>query len=545
MATVGRVYLVGAGPGDPGLLTVRGWQLLQAADLVLYDGLVNPLLLHHTSAAAERTCRVEGPDGRRINQSEINERLIAAASEGKLVVRLKGGDPFVFGRGGEEAAALHAAGIPFEVVPGVTAAVAASAYAGISLTHREIASSVALVTGHEDPTRASSRLDYAVLARFPGTLVFYMGLHRLPLIAAELMSAGMRPDIPAAVICRGTWPGQRTVVAEIGTIADAAANAGLRPPSVLIVGECVRQRETTAWFETRPLFGLRIGITRSAEHAEPQIERLVELGAQPIVLPTIRIAAPENEGPLLDAIQNLAGYSWVVFNSRHSVGAVCDRVFRSGRDARAFGSARIATVGPGTAAALRNYGLTADLIPTVHRSDCLADELAGKIIAGNRILWPKANRGRDAWVQRVTAAGGQVTEVEAYRQVDVDAWPADAAAVVARGEIDWIGLSSPATARGVARLLPPEARDRIGKTLRFAAISPAVAVAAEQSGLRCAAVAESTSWDGIFAAIARAEGATGDLPPSFGGIRPGGATGGSGSSASSELSASRGEERGE
>ncbi|HUG89779.1 MAG TPA: uroporphyrinogen-III C-methyltransferase, partial [Planctomycetaceae bacterium] len=255
MSTPATVYLVGAGPGDPGLITLRGLELLRRADLVLYDGLVNPLLLRHTSAECERTCRSPQPEDRRLAQEDVNRRLIAAARDGRTVVRLKGGDPFIFGRGGEEAAALAAAGIPFEVVPGITAATAAAAYAGISLTHRDLASAVAFITGHEDPAKGETSIDYALLARFDGTLVFYMGLHRLPAIVESLLAHGKPPDTPACVISRGTLPAQRTVEAPLAELAAAVRAAELKPPSLIVVGGCARQRRDIAWFERRPLFG--------------------------------------------------------------------------------------------------------------------------------------------------------------------------------------------------------------------------------------------------------------------------------------------------
>ena len=269
----GVVYLVGAGPGDPGLLTLRGLECLQLADLILYDGLANPQLLEFSRATAERTARVGGPGSRHLEQSEINQRLIAAAHEGKTVVRLKGGDPFIFGRGSEEAVALSEAGIPFEVVPGITAATGAAVYSGISLTHRDHASAVALITGHEDPTKPESALPYEQLGQFPGTLVFYMGLHRIEQITHSLMEAGRSATESAAVICQATTPRQQVVTGQLSTIAAVSQAAKLKPPSLLIVGDCVRLREQASWVEKRPLHGLRIGITRPAGQAEESLRR--------------------------------------------------------------------------------------------------------------------------------------------------------------------------------------------------------------------------------------------------------------------------------
>ncbi|HEX4073198.1 MAG TPA: uroporphyrinogen-III C-methyltransferase, partial [Planctomycetaceae bacterium] len=309
MTASGKVYLVGAGPGDPGLITVKGLRCLQEADVVLYDGLVNPLLLRFTSAHAERTSRSKSAAAAAghnlVGQEDINQRLIAEARAGKTVVRLKGGDPFIFGRGSEEAAALAAAGIDFEVVPGVTAAVAAGEYAGLSFTHRDYASAVAFVTGHEDPTKDHPALDYEALARFPGTLVFYMGLQRLDALVDSLLKAGKPAATPACLIASATNPAQRIVAAPLGQLAEAVRASGVHPPSVIVVGECVNRREAIAWFEKRPLFGQRIGITRPSGQAGPVIERVLALGAEPVLLPTIQILPPSDWKPIDAALSRL------------------------------------------------------------------------------------------------------------------------------------------------------------------------------------------------------------------------------------------------
>ncbi|MEQ9067892.1 MAG: uroporphyrinogen-III C-methyltransferase, partial [Gimesia chilikensis] len=341
----GKVYLVGAGPGDPGLITLKGIECLQKADLILYDGLVNPLILQHVSTEVERTCRVsEGCKNRRVlQQDEINQRLISAALEGKTVVRLKGGDPFIFGRGSEEAAALRNAGIEFEVVPGITAATAAAGYAGISVTHRAHASAVALITGHEDPTKPDSALDYDVLAKFPGTLVFYMGLHKLERIVESLIQAGKAEETPAAVISRGTTPFQKTVQSTLSQLPEQVRQAGLVAPSLIVIGDCVSLRDQIAWFEDKPLFGLRIGITRAEEQSEPEIKRALELGAQPVLLPTIEIGPPADWEPVDAAIAGLDEYQWLVFTSANGVNYFLNRLWETGYDARKLAQLKIAT----------------------------------------------------------------------------------------------------------------------------------------------------------------------------------------------------------
>lgn len=499
---VGKVYLVGAGPGDPGLLTVRGVECLAQADLVLYDGLVNPVLLKYARARCERTARVGGArgDSRQLDQGEINARLVEAGLAGKTVVRLKGGDPFVFGRGSEEAAALEAAGIPYEVVPGITAATGAAVYAGISLTHRERASAVAFVTGHEAPDKEASALDYEQLARFPGTLVFYMGLRQIGNIAASLGAHGKPASTPVAVVCRATTPRQRVVTGTLTDIAEKVAVAGLHAPSLIIVGDCVEQREKIHWFERRPLFGQRIGITRAEGQFLDVLDQGAELGAELVSIPVIEIAPVDDWTEVDAAIDRLATCSWVVFTSVNGVRSFLQRVWERGKDARVLGTARLAVIGPSTAEALEAFHLRADLIPTAYRGEELVAALAPHVGTG-RVLWVRATRGRDVIPEGLAAAGATVEQVVVYQNRDVDAWPAEVVKRLENGELDWITLSSPAIARHVARLLPAAARGRLGQSIRVAAISPVTADAAREAGLPVHAVAREFTWKGIFAAI--------------------------------------------
>ncbi len=498
--TPGRVYLVGAGPGDPGLLTLRGRECLAEADLILYDGLVNPDLLRHTRAEAVRTCRSEGPNGLRVPQADINRQLIEAATAGRTVVRLKGGDPFVFGRGTEEAAALREAGIPFEVVPGITAATAAAVYTGISLTHREMSSAVAFVTGHEDPLRAEQRLGREALANFPGTLVYYMGLNRLKAIAESLISAGKSPHTPAMVVCRATTPAQKTVIGPLANIATLAQQAALHAPSLLMIGDVVNLRETAAWFEHRPLFGLNIGITRPEDQADDAISLCYRLGAQPVALPTIEILPPESWSDVDVALNQLDQYQWLVFTSMNGVHGLLDRLWQTGGDARRIQQAKLAVIGPSTAAALEKYGLRADLIPAEFRAEALARKLK-PAARGQRVLWARASRGRDVLPTELNAAGATVDQVVVYRNQDVTAFDASVLRKLEAGDLDWIGLSSPSIARNLPRLLTPAARKQIGSRTRLASISPVTTAAAQEAGLPIAAEAASYTWPGIFAAI--------------------------------------------
>ena len=501
----GVVYLVGAGPGDPGLLTLRGLECLQQADLVLYDGLANPQLLEHTRATTERTSRVGGPGSRHLDQSEINQRLIAAALEGKTVVRLKGGDPFIFGRGSEEAVALAEAGIPFEVVPGITAATGAAVYSGISLTHRDHASAVALITGHEDPTKPESALPYEQLGHFPGTLVFYMGLHRIEQIAHSLIEGGRSPTEAAAVVCQATTPRQQVVTGTLSTIAKIAQAARLKPPSLLIVGDCVRLREQASWVERRPLHGLRIGITRPVGQADESLRQARQLGAEPILMPTIAIA-PITDWTAVDAtIRELSTYDWAVFTSVNGVDGFLERLRVSGLDGRAFGSCRLAAIGTATAERLARWHLRADLIPEEFRAEALAAALEPHV-AGKRVVWVKASRGREVLPQHLHAAGANLTELPVYQNIDVPEFTPQVQELLRSGELDWICLSSPSGAKSLARLLPDETRSRLGHSIRIAAISLITTVAATEVGLPVAVVAEVATWDGLFDAIAATRG---------------------------------------
>ncbi len=496
----GKVFLVGAGPGDPGLISLRAVDCLKAADVVLYDGLVNPLLLRHTKAECERTCRSPSPDGRILKQAEINQRLVDAARTGRTVVRLKGGDPFIFGRGSEEAQCLRENGIDYEIVPGITAATAAGEYAGLSLTHRDSASMVTFVTGHEAPGKPGSGVDYAQLASLPGSIVFYMGLHRLEEIVASLITNGCESSTPVAVISRASTPLQKTVSGTLDSIAPAVRNAELHAPSLIIVGECVRQRDQLAWFEDRPLFGRRVGITRPVDQADEQIAQALQLGAQPVLMPTIEIRPIDDWSEVDASLSRLDEFDWLVFTSVNGVDAFFGRLWETGRDLRAVSHLRFAVIGSSTAEGLRDRGLRPDVVPQEFRAEALAAALKPHA-SGKRFLWARASRGRDVLPRELTAGGGDVDELVVYQNLDAESLPADAQSLIENGELDWIGLSSPSIARRLAELLPGSARD----DLKIAAISPVTAAAAQEAGLTVAAEATEFTWAGIFAAIVAVE----------------------------------------
>lgn len=487
----GTVYLVGAGPGDAGLLTVRGREIMRTADLVLYDGLVNPDLLALATGRCERTARVVSDGDRRVDQQSVNERLVAASRAGLTVCRLKGGDPYIFGRGSEEAAALEAAGLPFQVVPGVTAATACGAYAGFSLTHREIASAVALITGHERPGKPASMLDYAALAAFPGTLVFYMGLHRLPSIAEQLVAHGKPPDTPAAVVSRASLPDQRTVSATLAELPSAAVAAGLHPPSLIVVGECVRLRETLDWFERQPLHGVRVAVCRAEHQAGDAVAAIAARGGIGVVAPVIAIEPAPHLDRIDAAIESLRPGEVAAFTSGNGVAAVRDRLHAMKRDARAFAGVTLACVGESTADELATLGLQADIVPETANAAALAAAILRRKPTPRRAVFFAADRAGDTLEATLAAAGVACERVETYRSVVLDAWPDGF-------DADWIALSSSAIAKSVARLT--HATD-----VPCVAISDAVATVAREVGLRVDAVAAEASWAGILDAIEAAQ----------------------------------------
>ncbi len=498
----GKVYLAGAGPGDPGLITLRAAECLAAADLVLYDGLVNPLLLRRTRGVCERTARTRRDGTTIVSQQEINDRLIAEARAGKIVVRLKGGDPYIFGRGSEEAAALQAAGIPFEVIPGVTAATGAGEYAGFSFTHREISSAVAFITGHEDPTREASRLDYEALARFPGTLVFYMGLNRLSEICRQLMAAGMPEMTPAAVVCHASLSTQQVVEATLGSIPEKAAERQLKPPSLIVVGECVKQRAQLSWFEQLPLFGESIGVTRPDEQADDVASQIVRMGGEPVIMPMIEVGpvTEANEPAIWETLDRLEEFQWLVFTSVNGVSEFFRHLRMSGRDSRALHAAKIAAIGTSTALKLETFGIKADFVPEEFRAESLGRALAERA-QGQSVLWVRASRGREVLPKLLQDAGVRLEQLVVYENRDVAAFSPDIINRLKSGTLHWVGLSSPSIARQFAELLKAAEISPADLKTNVAAISTVTANAAEECGLTVRCVAQKSTWDGILEAI--------------------------------------------
>ncbi|HZT82801.1 MAG TPA: uroporphyrinogen-III C-methyltransferase [Gemmataceae bacterium] len=496
------VSLVGAGPGDPGLLTLRAAECLAEADFVLYDRLVPPRLLDFARPGAECVCVDTLAPTHPERGPHVHRTLIEAARQGKRVVRLKGGDPLLFGRGAEEAEALRQAGVPFEIVPGVTAALGAAACAGIPLTDRRLASAVAFVAGHESPGKPGSALDWPALARFPGTLVFYMGVTRLPDIARALLDHGMAPGTPAAVVHRATTAAQRTVEAPLAELPAAAEAAGAAAPSLVLVGPVVAARRHLAWFEQRPLFGKRVLVTRPRHQAGELVRRLERLGAEVSLLPAVEVRDPADWGPTDRALAALGQYQWVVFTSSNGVHALVRRLRQLGRDLRALGPVKVAAIGPATAEALRGYHLEPDLIPPEYRSESLAAALRERV-AGQRVLLARADRGRELLRQEL-AAVAEVEQVAVYSQADAIDESSPVLGQLRRGETEYVTLTSSNIARAVIQALGETGRALVGKgVIKLVSISPVTSADVRRQGLPVAAEATEYTAAGVVEALVR------------------------------------------
>jgi uroporphyrinogen III methyltransferase / synthase len=489
----GIVYLVGAGPGDPGLMTRRSLELIASADAILYDRLIPPGALDGARPDAELRYVGKEPGAAALSQDETNALLVELARAGKRVVRLKGGDPFVFGRGGEEAEMLAEAGVAFEVVPGVTAGIAAPAYAGIPVTHRDAASAVAFITGHEDPEKPDSSLDWDALARFPGTLVFYMGIRQLPLIAERLTAGGRDPGEPAAVVERGTHPGQRTILETLGGIAARAETEEIRPPAITVVGPVAELRETIAWLERRPLHGEVVAVTRARAQASGLAGRLRELGAEVVETPAIRVEPRPVEGELREAIDRIGEYALVCFTSPNGVRLLFDALDRAGRDARAMAGATVAAIGAGTAAALAEHGIRADVVPERFVAEALVEALAPVDVEGRRVLVARAAEARSVLPDALRERGARVDDVALY---DTVADPLGDAERAGLERATYVTFTSSSTVRfllGSGARLPADAR--------IVSIGPITSATAEEHGLGVDVEAEQHDIDGLVRAL--------------------------------------------
>jgi len=536
-----RVFLVGAGPGDPGYITLRGVESLAQADVVLYDYLVNPAILQHARSGAELVCLGHHGHTRIWSQEEINSQLVALSRAGKCVVRLKSGDATIFARVAEELDALTAAGITYEIVPGVTAALAAGSCAGIPLTHRDHASAVALITGREDTDKETSSLDFDALARFPGTLVFYMGVTTVRQWTTALIAAGKPPQTPAAIVRRCSFPDQQTIRCRLDEVAQRMTEPDkLRPPVIVVVGEVANLAEHYSWFEKRPLFGKRIVVTRPLEQCDALAGPLMELGAEVLVQPAIRIEPPEDWSAVDAALARLNDFDWIVFSSSNGVRMLMERLLSQpegqantqvgwaagslsdqvppesttipvglgsattpnlgppyiARDLRSLGRTKLAVIGPGTAEELARYHLKPDAMPAdAFRAESLAAAL-GAAAKGKRFLLARASRGREVLAEELTAAGGIVEQVVVYRSEDVTEPDQRVAELLSRGKIDWITVTSSAIARSLANLFG----DNLKKA-KLVSISPITTATLRELGYEAAAEAREYTMAGVVSAI--------------------------------------------
>ena len=498
-AVAGTVYLVGGGPGDAGLLTLRGAQLLSTATFVAHDRLSPREALTLCADDAELVDVGKLPDRHPLPQEEINALLVARAQAGQAVVRFKGGDPFVLARGSEEAQACVAAGVPFEVVPGITSGIAAPAYAGIPVTHRGVAPAFAVVTGHEDPTKPDTQVDYDALARFPGTLLLYMGVGRLAEIAAALVAGGRPSSTPVALVQWGSTPRQRTVTGTLADIAERREAAGLTNPAMIVVGDVVALRDELAWFEQRPLHGVSVLVPRTRHQAGELSERLRGLGAEPVEAPTIAIEPTRESDRLRAAVASLAdgAYDWIVFTSTNAVDATWEQAQTLGLDARLFAGVGIATVGSGTAAALADLGLRADVVPERMTTSGLAAALLDGAASPARALLPRADIATPVLAAALTDAGWDVDDVEAYRTVPAAALPPGVAERVLDGDVHVLAFASSSTVRNFVDLLGAAVPDEV----LVASIGPVTSATCEELGVRVDAQADPHDIDGLVAAV--------------------------------------------
>ena len=500
----GMVYLVGAGPGDYRLISMKAVDCLKMADVVVYDRLADDRILRWAPAEAEYIYVGKASSNHTMKQEDINQLLVDKAKEGKCVVRLKGGDPFVFGRGGEEGLLLRQNNLPFEIVPGITSAISVPAYAGIPVTHRAVATSFAVVTGHEDPTKGESNMRWEHLAMGVDTLVFLMGVANLPHITSKLIENGRSADTPAAVIRWGTKPEQRTLITTVGKAAEDVAKNGIKPPAIFIVGEVVKLRDSLQWFDNlaqRPLFGKRILVTRARSQASKLTAKLENLGAEVIEVPAITITDPVDLYAALDqAIGQLQDYHWVMFTSANGVKHFFARLLQAGKDARALGYAKIAAIGSATAAELKKYGLVADVVPGEYRAEGIIEAMKGKLPPHAKILLPRAEEAREILPEKLREMGAEVGVVSAYRTVCAAADGEALTSELNEGRIDMVTFTSSSTVKNLVNIIG--SADLLNG-VKTACIGPVTADTAKSLGIEPDIIAKEYTIDGLVEAICK------------------------------------------
>ncbi|WP_196604044.1 uroporphyrinogen-III C-methyltransferase [Pectinatus haikarae] len=498
----GIVYLIGAGPGDAGLLTIKGAECIKKADIIVYDYLADKKLLAYAANGAELIYVGKQADKHTMRQEEINQLLVDKAGAGKTVARLKGGDPFVFGRGGEEALALRENGLPFEIVPGVTSAISAAAYAGIPVTHRKVAASFAVITGHEDPTRSASGINWRNLAVGIDTLVFLMGVGNLPHITKQLIANGRKPETPAALVRWGTKAQQEVLVTTVENAAADVEKHGLKPPAVFIVGDVVNLRDSLRWFDNKELFGRKILVTRAREQASKLTEGLEQYGAACVEAPVISIEDPDDDFAGLDnAIENISTYDWIVFTSVNGVARFFERLADKKLDTRALGKAYIAAIGSSTEKELSRCGIRADVVPYDFCAEGILAELGTRIEKGTKILIPRAKEARSVLPDELTKAGARVDVVQCYKTVTAASSDDDIEGRLAAGEIDAITFTSSSTVTNLLKLLGN--KTELINNAVVACIGPITAQTCRENGIKPDVVAQKYTIAGLIDAVRR------------------------------------------
>ncbi len=495
----GKVYLVGAGPGDPGLITLKGLQCLRDATVVIYDRLINHRLLAESADHVERVYAGKKPGDKALEQDEINDLMVCRAKAGHTVVRLQGGDPFIFGRGGEEVQALAQAGVPFEVVPGITSAIAAPAYAGIPLTHRKLASSFTVVSGDEDPTKGDSGINWDALAHSGGTLVVLMGWKTKEGVVASLMEAGMAPSTPAALVQWGSTPNQRTVVGTLGSIVQEGVKAGLSSPVVAVIGEVVGLHEAGNWFEKGPLFGKKVLVTRSRSQASALSGLLSKEGAQPLELPAIEVSAISDNVMLDRALTGIGAYDWTIFTSANAVSIFFGRMKELAMDSRRLGGIKVAAIGTATAAALRDHGIAPDILPMNFSSQGLIEAMADVDLAEKRVLLPRGDLADDRLTQGLQGFGACIDDIKIYRTAAPDGSAEKARALLSDNQVDVAAFTSSSTVVNLLKLLDGDGT--VLKDVDIGCIGPVTAATAKECGLDVDFIAEKHTIPGLLEAL--------------------------------------------
>ncbi|MTI82565.1 MAG: uroporphyrinogen-III C-methyltransferase [Firmicutes bacterium] len=499
--TKGKVYLIGAGPGDPDLITVKGLRCINNADTVVYDRLADPRLLKKCRRDAEMIYVGKGPDRHTLKQEEINQLLVDKAKEGKTIARLKGGDPFVFGRGGEEAEVLVENQIPFEIVPGITSAIAVPAYAGIPVTHRDYTSSVSIITGNEDPTKEDSNINWEHIGNGTGTLVFLMGMGNLDKIATKLIANGRPASTPVALIRWGTRPEQKTLTGTLENIAQKAQAAEFKNPAIILVGGVVNLREKLAWLEKKPLFGKRIIVTRAREQASVLSRKISELGGEPYEFPTIKIVPPDDFSPLDDAIKQISSYQWVIFTSVNGVKIFARRLHQLGGDIRDLKGVNLCAIGPKTRLLLENYGLRVDYVPVEFRAEAIVAGLKNKLMPGDKVLLPRADIARKILPKSLKELGASVTEITTYKTVTEKNNTGELVELLKSVKVDMVTFTSSSTVRNFVSLLDTPDIKPLMTGVLVACIGPITARTAEEHGLQVSIQASEYTIEGLLKAI--------------------------------------------